>query len=226
MVDLLSGGVSSGHARGVVGGPQRVLRRVVFLLLMLAGCTVVAWRGGGRLIREAVEAVSLRRVEALSEELAGVAAAAEMDPCLLAGIVYAESRGRPEAISSAGARGLMQLMPASASDAALRLGLPEPSPAELLAEPLLNLRLGTSHLSWLLENRREMTLEAVLVAYNAGLTKARRWFDRAGGYDAWRADELHERRSGSLDYAIAVLRLRARFARRGHLHPPHLIPPE
>ncbi|MAE27891.1 MAG: lytic transglycosylase domain-containing protein [Planctomycetota bacterium] len=226
MLSGARGGAAGAGSRLAAPGPNRLARRGAFLVLLLVALVAGAWSGGGRLIREAVEVVSLRRVEALGADLVAVAEGAQLDPCLLAGIVYAESRGKPAAISSAGARGLMQLMQGSAEDAALRLGLPEPSPDELLDNPLLNLRLGTSHLGWLLKNRRDMSLEAVLVAYNAGLTKARRWFEAAGGYDAWRRDELRERRSGSLDYAIGVLRLRARFARRGHLHPPHLIPPE
>lgn len=223
MADLLQ---AMSEARSGPAAPPRIARRATFLILILAGLVASAFWGGGRLIRVAVETVSLRRVEEWAGSLVSVAGAGELDPCLLAAIVYAESRGRPEAVSQAGAVGLMQLMPASASDAALRLRLSTPTREELLADPHLNLRLGTSHLAWLLENRRDMSLEAVLIAYNAGLTKARRWFEEAGGYDAWRASELRQGRTGSLDYAIAVLRLRARFAERGRLHPPHMTRPE
>ena len=109
MVDLLQ---AMSEARSGPAAPPRIARRATFLILILAGLVASAFWGGGRLIRVAVETVSLRRVEEWAGSLVSVAGAGELDPCLLAAIVYAESRGRPEAVSQAGAVGLMQLMPA------------------------------------------------------------------------------------------------------------------
>ncbi|MCX4239589.1 M56 family metallopeptidase [Paraliomyxa miuraensis] len=89
-----------------------------------------------------------------------------VDPALLAIVVHTESRGRPEARSSAGARGLMQLMPSTAAEIAERRGLPPPTP-DALDEPAYNLDLGAWYLARLIE-QHEGHLPLALAAYNAG----------------------------------------------------------
>lgn len=83
----------------------------------------------------------------------------EMNPALVAAVVRAESNFRPTAISPRGARGLMQLMPATAQ----RFGIE----GERVFDPAENLEAGTRYLRWLAD-RFDERLALVLAAYNAG----------------------------------------------------------
>ncbi len=82
-----------------------------------------------------------------------------LNPQLVAAVVRAESAFNARAESAKGARGLMQLMPATA----LRFGVRHSE----LYEPARNLEAGTRYLSWLVQ-RYEADLPKVLAAYNAG----------------------------------------------------------
>lgn len=106
------------------------------------------------------------------DEIARAASLHGLDPGLLAIMVWAESRGRPDARSSAGARGLMQLMPSTAAAIAERRGLPEPTP-QRLNEPAYNLDLGAWYLAQQLERYHELPL--ALAAYNAGPGAVNAW---------------------------------------------------
>ncbi len=96
-----------------------------------------------------------------------------VNPDLAAAVVEVESGGRPRAVSSAGALGLMQLMPRTAAAMAEELGLPAPSREDLFA-PGLNIRMGIYYLSKL---RRRFGDERVFViaAYHAGPTRLDGW---------------------------------------------------
>lgn len=100
-----------------------------------------------------------------------------LDPNLLRALVAAESSGDPEALSSAGAVGLCQLMPATAQEQATRLRIPDYR-RERLTEPALNLRLGAAYLARQLRAFGGDKAFA-LAAYNAGGTNVRRWRRRA-----------------------------------------------
>jgi len=92
---------------------------------------------------------------------------------LLAGIAREESRWDPHALSAVGARGLLQLMPATAREAARREGLSLPEPSDLFQRKL-NLRLGASEIEDLLRHFGAFTPAAVS-AYNAGTDQAELW---------------------------------------------------
>jgi soluble lytic murein transglycosylase-like protein len=89
-------------------------------------------------------------------EIAAAARAAGLHPWLVAAVVEAESRYDRWAVSRAGARGLMQLMPAVWTDAGIR----DPH------SPKANLHVGCAHLKALLERFGDLPL--ALAAYNAG----------------------------------------------------------
>lgn len=93
-----------------------------------------------------------------------------LDPYLLAAVIHQESRFEARAVSSAGARGLMQLMP----DTARRLAGVRRLNLERLFEPEFNIRLGTRFLGELRE-RFGGELEAILAGYNAGGTRVAQW---------------------------------------------------
>lgn len=86
------------------------------------------------------------------------AAAHRLDPGLVAAVIRVESNWQPRAVSPKGARGLMQLMPATAK----RLGVTK------AFDPSQNVRGGALYLSRLAERFGEHEVEKVLAAYNAG----------------------------------------------------------
>ena len=83
-----------------------------------------------------------------------------IDPALVHAVVEAESNYRPGARSQVGARGLMQIMPATARDVGV-------ASAALLFDPHANLEAGVKYLKWLL-GRFNGDLTSALAAYNAG----------------------------------------------------------
>jgi soluble lytic murein transglycosylase len=93
----------------------------------------------------------------------------------LYGLVREESFFDPDIVSSAGAVGLAQLMPAAADDTARRLRMGDPD----LTDPQVNLTLGGAHFLGL-QDRLE-SLPKALLAYNAGLSRLRSWDRQTGG---------------------------------------------
>ena len=94
------------------------------------------------------------------------------------GIMRQESSFDRAAVSSAGARGMMQLMPATAAIEARRLGLPF-NASRLTEDPAYNVQLGSHHLSGLMD-RFGNNLVLVAVAYNAGAGRVPQWIARNG----------------------------------------------
>jgi soluble lytic murein transglycosylase-like protein len=97
---------------------------------------------------------------------------------LLAGVARAESRWNPNVLSRVGARGLMQLMPATAAETGAANGHANVTPGDLF-EPTISLDLGAAELGRLLTvfggNRA-----AAVAAYNAGQAQAQLWLDQCG----------------------------------------------
>lgn len=202
------------------GGLRQILGGRFFLLVALATLGL-AWLGiaeGPKFARQVWSLIGVRRVEGFAEVLRTAGSESHVDPCLLAGVMYVESRGQVDALSSKDACGLFQLLPAAAGDAAKRLGLPSPSSEELLKDATLNTRLGASHLAWLIRQDGP-DLERVLVGYNAGRAKLARWEKDAGGWEAWRRQQLLRDTSGALTYARDVLEFTQKFRERGNIVP-------
>ncbi len=93
-------------------------------------------------------------------------------------IARQESEMNPAAASEAGARGLMQLMPATASDVARARGIAH-DPARLTRDPMYNARLGTAYLSEMLEYYHGSYVLAA-AAYNAGPGRVDQWVKAFG----------------------------------------------
>lgn len=92
-------------------------------------------------------------------------------------IMRQESSFDPQIVSPAGARGLMQLMPATARDSAHALGRPELAPGAgggMLFDPDVNQTLGSAYLRGLLARFGGVVPYAV-AAYNAGPHRVDRW---------------------------------------------------
>jgi len=112
--------------------------------------------------------------------LRGEATRAGVEAPLVAALTRQESLFDPEATSSAGARGLMQVMPEVGKRVAKGLGYPEWD-AVLLYQPDANLEIGSVHLRALLESQGSVV--EVLAAYNAGAHRVVRWRTRGGAQD-------------------------------------------
>jgi soluble lytic murein transglycosylase len=111
--------------------------------------------------------------------LVGRARANNLDPALVAGLIRQESSWNPRAVSRAGARGLMQVMPSVGEEIARSLRYPFWD-AALLFDPNVNIELGTAHLRAALSTH---SLPRALAAYNAGASRVRRWVRRTGADD-------------------------------------------
>ncbi|MGH7616258.1 MAG: lytic transglycosylase domain-containing protein, partial [Gemmatimonadaceae bacterium] len=114
------------------------------------------------------------------DELSRDAKARGLDPALVAGVIRQESSFNPRAVSVAGARGLMQLLPSVGQDVSRSLAFAMWYPA-LLLDPDANLQLGTAHLASYV--KQYGALPRVLAAYNAGGSRVTRWTTKAGTAD-------------------------------------------
>lgn len=109
----------------------------------------------------------------------------DLDPNLILAIIRQESAFNEEAVSSAGARGLMQVMPATGNFLARKLRIKGFS-ADDLWEAQTSIRFGSQHLSDHLryfKRSKDRSLGLALSAYNAGLKAARRWSRRLTSKD-------------------------------------------
>ena len=98
----------------------------------------------------------------------------QVDPALAYAHTLQESVFRADAVSPAGARGLMQIMPAAAIDHRGKLGVA--GDASDLSRPAINLAFGQEHLQMLRDSSATGgLLPKVMAAYNAGLTPVGRW---------------------------------------------------
>jgi soluble lytic murein transglycosylase len=96
-----------------------------------------------------------------------------LDPAWVYGLMRQESRFITDAKSSAGAKGLMQLMPATAKWVAGKIGMKHYHPAKV-TEMDINVTLGTSYMKMVLDSLDDHPLLAS-AAYNAGPGRARKW---------------------------------------------------
>lgn len=104
--------------------------------------------------------------------------AREPEPALLLAIARQESNFDPRALSHAGARGLMQLMPGTARDMARETAAGY-SLARLTDDPEYNLHLGSAYLAGLIDRYGGSYILAI-AAYNAGPSNVSRWIRRYG----------------------------------------------
>jgi len=100
------------------------------------------------------------------------------EDALMLGLIRQESNFNTEAVSRAGARGLMQLMPRTAQRTALRLNETS-SRLKLTADPGHNVRLGTAYFAGLLDEFAGSYVLAI-AGYNAGPGRSRRWMRENG----------------------------------------------
>ena len=102
----------------------------------------------------------------------------DLDPALLAAVIYTESRFRADARSSAGAIGLMQLLPETGRAIAVRTGGERFVVGDLL-DPEINVRYGSWYLRELM--RKYDSTRTALAAYHAGQGNVDRWREQGVG---------------------------------------------
>jgi soluble lytic murein transglycosylase len=102
----------------------------------------------------------------------------DLEPQLVAAVIYQESKFDADAVSESGAVGLMQLLPETGQGIADRTGGSNWKPEDL-RNPELNVRYGSWYLRHLLDKYGDE--ELALAAYNAGQTNVDRWRDEGVG---------------------------------------------
>ena len=118
---------------------------------------------------------TLRYPAPYSKVLSKQAHVRKLDEPLLFGLVRQESRFIADARSSAGAAGLMQLLPSTARLVAKKIGMKGFRPSRL-GQPEVNVALGAFYLRQVLDGFGGNAVLAA-AAYNAGPARARRWCD-------------------------------------------------
>lgn len=177
------GAASKSAARRAAAAERSRRLRRLFLFGVLAGIALIAigvWRFD---VGEKVQELTLPlkhediiRAEAddpdIAHTLDGDIELPPIDPALIAGVIYQESKFVDQT-SSAGARGLMQITPDTA-ETIENLSGGSTFTYEDLADPELNIRYGTFYLRYLM-NKYDGDEVAVLAAYNAGEGNADEW---------------------------------------------------
>jgi soluble lytic murein transglycosylase len=102
----------------------------------------------------------------------------DLDPALLAAVIYRESKFDADVVSDSGAIGLMQLLPDTAQGIAELTGGSRFRVADLY-EPEINVRYGSFYLRRLL--RKYGDVELALAAYNAGQANVDEWLAAGKG---------------------------------------------
>ena len=107
-----------------------------------------------------------------SADIRRQAAAKHLDPALVAGVIYAETKFDPRT-SPTGAEGPMQIEPATALDLAKRSGATTFSTHDL-GTPSINIAYGSYYIRYLLDEYHGSVVQA-LAAYNGGEANVDRW---------------------------------------------------
>src|SRR5947209_9857412 len=163
--------ISRSRARSRAAGRRR---RAIAGTIAAVGILVVAVVLALPLFRKAVNDLTLPLTNA--DVIRQQAAQKHIDPALVAAVIYAETKFEPRP-SSAGAQGLMQILPQTAEFLAHRSGATTFRVSDL-ATPAVNIAYGSYYLRFLLDHYGGSTTLA-LAAYNAGEANVDRWAAQA-----------------------------------------------
>ena len=185
---------------------RHLARRVAWLLASVVVLGVLIAAVVAPRIDKAVQEVvlPLRHEDIIRQQ----AADKGLDPALIAGVIYTESRFRDQT-SHAGAKGLMQILPSTAHDIARKSGGTAFVQGDL-ANPPVNISYGSVYLRYLLQRYGGNEVLAI-AAYNAGEGRVDQWiFDarhKGEAFDRARHIPFPETRH----YVQQVLDVRTRY---------------
>ena len=155
--------------------------------LEIAAITAASWGWHNRAIATLGQARSYDDVEVrfpllFTEQISANSKKRHLEEALIYSIIRTESAFLPNARSSAGALGLMQLMPATGREAGRRIGLKIKKSSQLLA-PSTNIAIGSSYLAGLI-SKHGGSFPMAAAAYNAGPHRVRQWRPNGSCVDA------------------------------------------
>jgi soluble lytic murein transglycosylase len=188
---------------------RRTLRRRLLLLgvavLAASALFVVVVRPyADKAVQEL--ALPLRHEDIIRQQ----AADKNLDPALIAGVIYVESRFRDQT-SRAGAKGLMQILPSTADYIARKSGGTRFEQGDL-ATPQINISYGSWYLRYLLQHYHGNELLA-LAAYNAGEGKVDEWYREASARGEDFEGATHIPFPETRNYVERVFEARERYRR-------------
>jgi soluble lytic murein transglycosylase len=183
---------------------RKVLRRRLLLLAGLAIVASVLWVRpfADKAVHEI--ALPLRHEDIIRQQ----ARDKNLDPSLIAGVIYVESRFRDQT-SIAGAKGLMQILPSTADYIARKSGGTSFRQGDL-ATPQINISYGSWYLRYLLEHYHGNELLAI-AAYNAGEGKVDEWYRDASARGEDFEAATHIPFPETRNYVARVLDARERY---------------
>jgi soluble lytic murein transglycosylase len=146
---------------------RRRVGAVLGVAILSGLVAVLVWPLFHKAVREIT--LPLRHEDIIRQQ----AAQKDLDPSLIAGVIYAESHFRDGQTSAAGAEGLMQLTPRTARDIARKSGGTAFNVGDL-GTPQVNISYGAYYLRYLLD-RYGGNETFALAAYNGGEGNVDRW---------------------------------------------------
>jgi len=150
-------------------GTKNLFKRLFYMILFLIAFLTVCY------LLDSPHLARLFYPFHYREQIHSSAAAHNLDPLLVAAVIYIESGFRPHAESSRGARGLMQVMPTTAEWVAERSGMAYAP--EMLLDPAYNIEIGCWYLADLLK-LFDGNIVVALAAYNGGRAEVGRWLEQ------------------------------------------------
>ena len=157
--------------------PERLLRWYRVIPLVLLGLTLAFSAGLAAAPLEWVRTIAypVDHVRTIED----AAARHGVDPDLVCAVIKCESGWDEDAVSHAGAVGLMQVMPATA-ESLNGLGIVDASSYDpaALADPTVNIEYGCAYLGYL--QTHLSSLDEVIAAYNAGIGTVQGWIADGG----------------------------------------------
>jgi soluble lytic murein transglycosylase len=197
---------AAGSRRGGRAQRRRALKRRLFLLgsvvVIAAIAAIVMAPWADKAVQEI--ALPLRHEDIIRQQ----ARDKSLDPTLIAGVIYVESRFRDQT-SHAGAKGLMQIMPSTADYIAGKSGGTRFQQGDL-ATPQINIAYGSWYLRYLLEKYEGNEILA-LTAYNAGEGMTDEWRVRAAARGETFTVADHVPFTETRDYVRRVLSAREEY---------------
>ena len=200
---------SGARARGRAhASRRRIQRRRLGLLLAAIVTGLLVYAAVSPFLDRAVQEITLplRHEDIIRQQ----AADKDLDPALIAGVIYTESRFLDQT-SPAGAKGLMQILPSTADYIARKSGGTAFVEGDL-ASPQINIAYGSFYLRYLMDKYDGNDI-LTLAAYNGGEGKVDEWRARAAAAGEDFEVSSHIPFPETREYVGRVLKARAGYRR-------------